>query len=157
MVFQSHFLNLADTPICAQFVSDAAACGGVLNAVCTDTGINSRTCECATGFSGQLPSYNIADNENNFLGPCEGKITRDFFLFVLNVVDTQICLLYGSAACNNVNNAECIDDGLNSRTCQCAAGYSGATPVSGIVDSDTSAGGFIGPCNGMNANHCFPF
>lgn len=75
----SGFANtLQDYDICLTFVSDSAACGGVANALCTDTGVNSRSCECAPGYSGAPKINGFGDNENFYSGTCTGKAKNCF-------------------------------------------------------------------------------
>lgn len=66
---------IPDTQICSFYGSSSAACGGVLNTVCTDTGVNSRTCACATGYAGPAELTGIPDNQNPFSGSCTGILS----------------------------------------------------------------------------------
>lgn len=73
------FIPKIDTPICDTFPSMADACAGVQNSVCVDTGVNSRTCQCAPGYYGATTAIDIPDSSDAtgfFTGTCTGTLTR---------------------------------------------------------------------------------
>lgn len=72
--------TIVDTQICLFYGSDSAACGGVANSVCTDTGVNSRTCACAVGYTGVGTVASIADSDTT-AGGFAGTCTGNFFFF----------------------------------------------------------------------------
>lgn len=142
-------LTVVDNSICVTFASDSDACGGVFGTLCSDTGVNTRTCQCQAGLTGPIVT-NIADSDNTYVGPCTGIFFSGVSRGLTLSSDVNACALYGSdsLACGGVANSVCVDDGQNSRTCACAPGYHGALTQSGIPDNSDGTGYFTGTCSG---------
>eukprot|EP01127_Copromyxa_protea_P019045 TRINITY_DN609_c0_g1_i12.p1 TRINITY_DN609_c0_g1~~TRINITY_DN609_c0_g1_i12.p1 ORF type:complete len:596 (+),score=67.80 TRINITY_DN609_c0_g1_i12:139-1926(+) len=122
---------------CTANGGDVAACGNVANSVCTDVGLNLRTCECSLGSTGILPQ-NFTDDSNTFSGEC---------------YDADGCTLNGGqiAGCGNISNTLCANNGPNNRTCQCAPGYQGI-PVTTLADDDNTISGVCEDVDGCTVN-----
>eukprot|EP01127_Copromyxa_protea_P019047 TRINITY_DN609_c0_g1_i5.p1 TRINITY_DN609_c0_g1~~TRINITY_DN609_c0_g1_i5.p1 ORF type:complete len:981 (+),score=166.26 TRINITY_DN609_c0_g1_i5:777-3719(+) len=126
-----------DVDGCAVNGGDVEACGNITNSVCSDNGLNNRTCQCATGSEG-IPVTTLADDDNTISGVCE---------------DIDGCSLNGGdvKACGNISNSECSDNGLNNRTCQCAPGYRGIS-VTTLADNDNTISGVCEDVDGCTVN-----
>ncbi|XP_065895629.1 delta-like protein B [Dysidea avara] len=106
------------------------------NGTCTD-GINSFTCNCVDGFTGENCSTNINDCDHN---PCmnNGTCTDGISSFTCNCVDgfTGENCTANLDDCNPnpcMNNGTCTD-GINSFTCNCVDGFTGENCTTNIDD-----------------------
>lgn len=69
----------SDVDACSYFyMSDTDACGGVFNTICTDEGVNLRSCACMPGYTGATLQY-LSDDQNTFVGFCTGTRVQALF------------------------------------------------------------------------------
>jgi len=138
-----------DTDGCSLFGGGTGACGSVANSQCLDTGVNTRTCACATGFTGVTTATGIADSANTFSGTCSA-ITCDGSSLPGNSEIVNGCT--STDAYNSDCQIQCVTGysasaGLSPETRTCTTGtYSG----SGLTCSEIDAC-INNPC-GTNAD-----
>eukprot|EP00808_Paulinella_micropora_P003614 g41849.t1 len=88
---------------CSLFGGGFGACGNVPNSVCTDTGVDSRTCACAKGHRGSPPLTGIKDSENTFSGHCQGLANAEADCWVNCGGQSGPCAWCGSGLCCRKN------------------------------------------------------
>ena len=96
------------------------------NGVCRDTGVNSFTCECNTGFTGSQCLTNIDDCVNASCGE-NGECVDQINSFTC-MCDTGLtgadCMtnIDDCASTNCSENSQCVD-GVDSFSCVCSPGF----------------------------------
>eukprot|EP01127_Copromyxa_protea_P001763 TRINITY_DN11683_c0_g1_i1.p1 TRINITY_DN11683_c0_g1~~TRINITY_DN11683_c0_g1_i1.p1 ORF type:complete len:908 (-),score=171.34 TRINITY_DN11683_c0_g1_i1:92-2815(-) len=109
--------------------ADLMACGNVANSVCEDLGVNNRTCYCKEGYTGIEQAF-FADDDGGFSGECTRIPPCDLFEG-------------RGGPCNSIPNTKCTNLSEETRLCSCADGYSGADPK----EFNNTLNNFSGTCS----------